>query len=200
MSTWQDEQNTARDITRQMAGMVADHLDGFKVDMSVAFSDHRGVYLDGPDGSRLFLALDWRNADRVEISGVYPRHQAYGVERYKIGVGRTRGPVVIAREITRRLLPGYLTELARVRADVDEHATMRDKRQTVATEFAALVGGTVDKIEDSSTQSRIRWFHSSGENYGNANIDYRGDSVSIDIRSLPVGVARQVFALIGGAR
>ncbi len=200
MSTYAQEQNTLREITRQTAALVADQLEGFTVDTSEEYDGHRGVYLDGPNGARLFLALDWRNSDRLEVSGIYPRGtQLHNVERHEIGVRRDRGPAVIAREITRRLLPGYLTDLERVQADNDERATMRDRRQSVARELAELAGGTVDAQDDRSTQAGVRWFHNNGDSYGDVRINYRADSVSIDIRSLPVEVARDVLALIGKA-
>lgn len=170
-------------ITHQMAGLVATELDGWTVDTSEDFREHRGAYLDGPNGARLFLSLDWRNSDRVEVSGIFPRHSCYEVKRTEIGVSRDRGPAVIAREITRRLLPTYLTELARVQASNDERVVMRARRQEMAKTFAAIVGGTVDEEKDDDTRTRVRWY-SDFKGYGHVDISYRADSISeLEVRS-----------------
>lgn len=174
-------------ITQQLAGFIADELgDAWRIDTSDDFAGHRSTYLDGPDGARLSISLDWRNADRVKVYGVYPRHEKYGVEHHEIGVGRDRGPAVIAREITRRLLPTYLAELTDVRNDNAERVQMRAARATLAQKLAEIIGGTIDSDDDRSTSTRVRWYDNE-RGYGHVQISYRADSISeLEVRSASV--------------
>lgn len=107
MNAWEMETARIREITRQTAGLVAAELgDGWTVDTSAEFDEYRVTYVDGPNRARLSVGLDWRNLDRVEVSGLFhhlgnTREVYPSPERQEIGVRRDRGPAVIAREITR---------------------------------------------------------------------------------------------------
>ena len=144
-----------RTIVRQIAAFVAYALgEGWSADTSDAVAEHHGAYIDGPEGARLWLALGGlnygRDDDRLTIRGNYPStrqryrngwSKSYGETRTdEISVARDRDPAVIAREIRRRLLPGYLGMLAdavRVNAEVEARA---DKAQRLRADLADRLG------------------------------------------------------------
>ncbi|WP_353707278.1 hypothetical protein ABRQ22_14850 [Cellulosimicrobium sp. ES-005] len=129
-----------REILRQTVGHVVTALgEGWSVDADPQWEEYRGVYVDGPDGARLWLTLAWNNADRLEVQGLYPKpeepHARGWSKRYdeerkdSITVRRDRDPAAIAREITRRLLPGYLEMLGEaVEANAKHDAAVRAGR------------------------------------------------------------------------
>lgn len=189
MTTWAQEQATTREITRQTAGLVAAEL-GFTVDTNPDVAEHRGVYLDGPDGERLFVALDWRNADRVEISGTFPPNDVYGLTRPEIGVSRDRGPAVIAREITRRLLPGYREQLAQVAEANARRDAARTARNAAAARIRDITGG---RSHDDTTRSTIHLPVLDDRGYGEVTLNHDGSKAEITLRSVPVEVAERLL-------
>jgi|GEM_PF-2475056 len=153
-----------RAIVRQVSAFVADALgEGWSVDTSEAYAEHTGVYVDGPDGARLWLTLGGRNygrdLDRLSIRGQYPRPEeskGYGdgwSKRFgetrtdEISVKRDRDPAAIAREIRRRLLPDYLEMLGEAVAGNAAHdAAVRRGRELRADLAARLGKGT--RVDD----------------------------------------------------
>lgn len=140
-----------REIIRQFSGFLATALgEGWSVDTSERFADYPGVYLDGPQGVRLYVRLyvqlNWRNADRAVISGVYPEGglRLYGVQRHEISVSRFRDVGAIARDVIKRLLPGYVTELEDVRRRLVEADEYEAGRRALARRLSAILEPTGD--------------------------------------------------------
>jgi hypothetical protein len=112
------------DILSPLTREVATHLgEGWAAQAATEDLGYRVVVIQGPDGARVRIGLDWRNAGRVVVSGEYPGDLArsfeeYGLERHEIRVSRARGAQVIAREITRRLMPAYLPDLEKAQERV----------------------------------------------------------------------------------
>ena len=194
ISTGEEQQ-----ITRQLAGLLAPELSKLGHDYvpntDVRYADYPGVYLDGPNGAQLYLRVDDKNTDRVVVRGVYPRNGMYGLEHYRITVARDRGPAVIAREILRRLLPGYLAQMAAIVVDNNERSQARAARLTLAKELASLLNGTIERESDDSTQTNLR-FYNDPRGYGDIRINYRADSVEMKLSSLPADLAHTIALVI----
>lgn len=89
---------------------------------------------------------------KVEIHGDYPRtetgeyiyidHEDRTKKNPEIRVSWARGADVVAREISRRLLPGYLERLTKVRERVAETDNREALRKQLAETFAASIGST----------------------------------------------------------
>lgn len=179
------EREIEREIARQVAGLVAPELGaGWTVDTDPALQEHRGTYLDGPDGMRLLLYLDWKTAGRLIVQVCYPdgARKPYGVECHKIGVGLDRGPDVIAREITRRLLPAYTSELASVGSRLDRDDANRAAREMFATQVGTIVpAARLLPHRQSITSTEI-----SLPGYGNEiTINYAADEITLGLRLTP---------------
>lgn len=188
-----------RTIARQTAGLVVPELgEGWTVDTSDTWAEYRGTYIDGPDGARLFLSLSWRDSSRLVIDGNYPR-EAHDVtyprlEQVEITVSRDRGPAVIAREITRRLLPKYLEELTRARAAIARNDDYNARTLATAEKIAAEIPGATVSQDKNGTQVSLP-YRSGG--YGAMRVS--SDSVSIDRMSLPTETAIAVARAIGAS-
>lgn len=191
-----------REIVRQCAGMVATELgDGWTVDTSPAFAEYPGAYLDGPNGARLYIRADWRNADRLEIGTIYPdgaRDVYPSAEYRKIGAGRGRGPAVIAREITRRLLPEYLPELERVTAGIAKNGRAAESREAFARQLVDILPGgrmphpTSPDVVNASPAGR-----GGGTTYLDIRLSHDGSAASFDRSGLlPAALVLELAAVM----
>lgn len=189
---------TETEIIRQTAGLVAEHLDGWSVDPS--WDTMHNARLVNGDGA-IYLALatasgktwgDNKTHVRATVSypdgvrDVYPRPE-YPTAKIK----RDRGPDVIAREITRRVLPAYLGELERVQAAILKHREA-ESRQVVALArlVAALPGSTLFRDGEARTP------HSEVTGYGDIRVWAGGERADLHLRNLPVRLAEQILGTI----
>lgn len=187
---------THQDIIRQTAGVIAPVLSAiteqaWTVDTSERFADHRGVYLDGPDGARLFLRFDG-SYERFMVSSVWPEGAYRKIPRlthHQISVSRDRGPDVLAREIARRLLPTYVADLADVTARVKAHADSAAADARLAEELADTV-----QIGRRDSDGRVTWSFGDERGYGVADVWHGGTKVALEFRSVSPDVARRVLA------
>lgn len=84
----------------------------------------------GSNDATIFIRLE---KGRLVIAGTYPDRE-YRHRSVKITVAADRDPILIAREICRRLLPEYLTQLTEVQARVAERKQAeRDYKVVEAT-------------------------------------------------------------------
>lgn len=186
---------TTQDIVRQTAGAMAPVLSKvtgqtWTVDTSERFVDHRGVYLDGPDGARLFLRFD-TTSERFIVSGVWPEgsYKITRLSRHQITVSRDRGPDVLTREIARRLLPAYRAELIDVVARVKSYTDRAAADERLTQELADIVESNGRDFSGS-----VRWGFDGGRGYGTADVWGGGEKVSLEFRDLSADVARRVLA------
>jgi len=195
---------TETEITRQTAGMVATALgDGWTVDTSENFAEHRDAYMDGPDGARLALGPIWNKPDRLEIRGVYPagaRSVYPAPARSVITVDRHRAPDAIAREITRRLLPGYLPELARIDERVSHDVTAYRARCKATQRLQAAMPGLSEDRDDTPERGRatLRLPHKDHA-WGDIELWHGGDTVNMSLNSLPLDLAIKIARLVANA-
>lgn len=182
-----------RVVLRQTADAVAAHLEGYKVDTD--WESGWNVPLDGPDQARIFLSLD---KGRVEVGGAYPQgyYQALGSqERHEITVALTRGPEVIAREIERRLLPGYLTTLAEVKEKMRLDQEAKDMRQVAAERLVEVLSIPGVHLRD----GELSWFSDTPAGYGSARVNYGGGTVAVEARSVTLEVAERILRVLAEA-
>lgn len=75
----------------------------------------------GPQAAALAIAVPPTSVGKIQILGCYPRGAGLltNLQTVKIGVSASRGPAVVAREISRRVLPLYMPELVRAQQVVN---------------------------------------------------------------------------------
>ncbi len=157
--------------------------------------DHRGVYLTREDdGLTLWLIAGWGRPNislsltREEMS---QRHSYSDPEIPEIGVNfLTRTAAIVAREIVRRLLPDaevYRVELAgRIARANAYHSSVTDNM----TRLTDAADGVLTRVREDSADVR------SGEVWGSVRVS--SESVTLELRSLPIELAARVLALLGG--
>jgi hypothetical protein len=181
-----------REITRQLAVSVATALgEGWVVDTNAEYDGYRVVYIDGPDGLRLAVGLDWRNSDRMDVSGVYPPNpdrsasEGHRLKQHKIGMSRFRGPEVMAKEIRRRLLPGFTEDL---KALLDSRQKAADaevaRRRAINTLLLCNVPGASQTLDG---------LYFPG---GSVRMNADGTSARIEMYSVPTALTHRILKLL----
>lgn len=98
---------------------------------------------DAPDAELFVIVGGWKMSGRARVRGVFPNHRDIylnpPVNDGEITVSVDRDPVAIARDITRRCLPGYLADLPRVRDAVAQREDSDNMRREDAAQLAALL-------------------------------------------------------------
>lgn len=130
-----------------LAQETAKHLDGFSYQPDPHCPSNARLVHD--DGRALRLHSGWKTrGSRVTVAGSYPvpdelRDQVRGLENQEITVAVERGGQVLAREITRRLLPEYTKTyedvLARIALVIESNL-----------DRAALADGLVRRLPEAS--------------------------------------------------
>ncbi len=180
----------------RLARAVASHLDGFTARTVDDFGCR--ARLDHPDGRSLYLHRQYKDGGRVEIAGVYPHSDYYfrTGEHVSITVAIARGPAVIAREITRRLLPAYTDVLGKVQAHIAKQADDQANRARAAERLAALIPGS-SIHDDGNRATTIRWYATDALiGYGHINLSGAGTSGTFEGRSLPIATVERLAAAL----
>lgn len=169
--------HTERDIARQQAALVAEHLDGFTIDTEW---EHGNPRLTRADGAALFLHRGTYGAERgrLVISGSYPgtnEDRPYNITYPKITVKDDTPPDKVAQAIVRRLLPDYEHELARVKEVIKRNA---DAGMTKAHAQLRLTEVGVDFFRDG--QGDIDGLR--------LTLNHDGSGVSLDSHNIPLDV------------
>jgi hypothetical protein len=189
----QDEQ------TQEVARAIAAAMGGFHVENMEGVT-HNAYLVDDDDPQRRLLV--WRGykagrTDRLEISGVFPNtgdDAWYRFEQIRIGVGVTRDPEAIARDIERRLLPQYDAALAQVKEYIVMKTGGDAERQALGERLADVVGGSY-RDNPRTNRGTVHWrgmdagygeveLYSFGSGEGSVNIQIRGVSPEIAERVL----------------
>jgi len=92
-----------------------------------------GVKLYSREGLELLVYREVGKKDRVVISGCFSnsliKHLPYEREKTDITVGWERPPKAVARDIERRLLPGYKRMLVQVKASKEESDRREEEKE-----------------------------------------------------------------------
>lgn len=180
---------------RQLAPKVATALgDGWTVGDDEWSS---GALLSHADGRRLYFAADWRGTGRVVIGGHYPASDYYysGGDRPEITVSRARPAEVIAREITRRLLPRYTELLGKVCAYIADREADAAERERAAALLTAA-GASTWKRDSGRDKDRIVVHFPRADRYDGGGEIHGHGTVDLALRRLPAELAVAVMKLV----
>lgn len=132
-------------VADTMAAAVARHLPGWRV----KGEEHRARVLVNEDGAEVYFRQEYNKPDRIEVSGAFPRSELsssyFGPhgQRFVISCALSRGPEKIARDVERRLLPGYLPKYAEARASRDAHDQQLRDAEKLAADLGLVFGEQV---------------------------------------------------------
>lgn len=180
--TWQEEQVNERQTVSRLT-LAVSRVMGWNF-----LPTENGDYIE-KDGKQISLGLVWNQKDRVVIRGSihqYRDHLPYKYDNPEITVAIARGAEVIAKEITRRVLPGYevlLTQLRNRKAAHDEHT--RIVQDNLAALMAVLAN--VPGLRQSGDSAKFWVRH--------CDVEVFRDSANLKL-DLPIDVAMQVLELI----
>jgi hypothetical protein len=157
-------------------------------------ADTPGVHIAHRDGRRLlFLRVPYNAPGRLAISGVYPPvDSVYGrdADPVQITVGVDRPAEAVAREITRRLLPGYEPLLAQAVEQAQQRAAEAAQRDHAVERLCQALPGTRP-----ITRERHHWpkvalsLHSRPGSWQGSGEVYPGGTVQLTMHSLPADLA-----------
>jgi hypothetical protein len=141
---------------------------------------------------------------RLHCNGRYPtdRERPYHFDRPEITVAIGRPPVQIASEISRRLLPPYRIDLARVIAYDTEQRRFHEARQAVTRRLAAILPGARVSVERRSGYGEVSWWSDDKSPAGRVHrlglkVDHQGREVTdLELSSVSLEVAEQILRLI----
>jgi hypothetical protein len=141
------------------------------------------LHLDGPDGLTIWFRFGgWQNEGRIEVhSGAHElnKHLAYNQGWPKITVARGRLPGDIAKEIIRRLLPGY----RELHAEVMDRKRQNDEWHRQRDAFHARLLTALGGIGEGRTNPRGERDSIHIGNYSRGgNIEVNSDSIKLDLR------------------
>jgi hypothetical protein len=163
-------------------------------------SDYEGtaVTITGDGGITLHVESLYSDPGRVEISGVYPSTRMERLARTTITVAASRGPKVIAREITSRLLPGYLTELARVVEFNVRQAHDTGLREALAGKLTGMFPGAFTRTTGWTLQGTevVIPCDSGPSDGGTAGLSTGAATVHLDLRGVPQAVALRMLEIL----
>jgi hypothetical protein len=184
----------------ELAAAIAPHLPGWTFEPAY---DHI-AYLVRADGARIGVMVgSWSAKGRVSIAGMWPKFADGPTywssrERAEITCAATRTPEAIAREIQRRLIPGYDHEYAIARAYVDRHNANVHDAKAVAARIAAVVGG--HPSTDATRRGDGVHIHGGPDAVYRLRVDpergTHGVSVSCELHDLDPETAAEVLAVI----
>jgi len=152
------------------------------------------------DGAGLHVSYDSHKL-RYHWSAIYPRAQGQehgprrGEERQSITIGVDRTPEQAAKDIARRLLPVYLTQLAEC---LERVAAANAYQETTARNLQALadlLGVPLSKgngLRDTAHTLYIR--ANDDDAYGDVKVS--GDSITVELRNLSLEQAQRVLAVV----
>jgi hypothetical protein len=172
-----------------LAHQIAEQLGGF----TARVHDH-GACLHGPAGQELWVQRVWNHRDRVQVHGRYPPgDETYRLASHEITAAIARGPEAIARDITRRLLPAYRTDLQTARERVAQAARDDQHRARTAARLLATIPDA--RATDGKRETTIHWYDDAA---GSGTIRLHGDGTkaTIELRSAPTELASRIAGTV----
>ncbi len=182
----------------ETARRIAEHLPGWVVvapeDCSCSWVQLRCL----ADGAEFSLGRIWNDRGRLEVHGVYPRHDGldavpYGVARPVVRVSSTREPQAVAKDLERRFLGPFLAVLEQTRARVRELEAYERRRRALADRLIEALGGLGPSVRRSTEGDDVHVYLVEGSG------DFRpsdGD-VTVELYGVSAEVAVAVARLLG---
>jgi hypothetical protein len=147
----------------------------------------------------------WGSPGRLRIGGVYPvgRERPYHLDTSDITVADTKPAERVAGDISRRLLPGYRADLARLIAYDEEQQRFHAARQAAAERLAAVLPPNARVSADRrSAYGEVSWWSDNKSPAGRIHrlqvkIDYQGREVTeLELSAVPLELAEQILKLV----
>jgi hypothetical protein len=184
---------TAPAIVAALAKLEPDA--GWTIEATEETDRYHNPALCNSRGERFWLALD-EYKRKLTVHGTYgkmpdgriwiPRDRVRDAVDPSPTISAEKTPEQIARDILRRFLPDYRTNLASYRAHVAEASAYRDKTATLFDEIVTLGDGwiRVDRHHDERASERTASvYNAPGINYGNVRVS--GDYVRLELSVTP---------------
>lgn len=144
MSTYDEPEKKE---THAVARAVVEHLPGWFYDESAQRDRddelRRSASLQNKDGAEVYMHPVWNKPGRLEIAGTMPSKNGTVYGRTipdRITVSAKRGAKAIARDITRRFLPGYLELYANATEEKRKHEAAYKEARESMERLATLCG------------------------------------------------------------
>lgn len=194
-----DDGRMGKAVLAGLAAQVAASLgDGWSPEINDEAGEHWGTFLIGPPvnglPARVLFSEPWNAKGRLTLSGCYP-HSVHGwpreVTQWEITVNPSRGAVTIGKEITRRLLPGYLGSLRVVAETITARTGAACARRDTAARLAVVLG--VQLPPESERDTSVRLPVHVGPVFGHVEVGYGGDSAHVALHSVPVAAAEALL-------
>lgn len=167
-----DAAEAAREAIPGVAAGVVETLgDGWAVDLSLCAA---GVaVLKGPGRAELVMRVDQKDPRRVVVRTRFPRRarEVVSLDEARITIAADRGPEVIAKEIERRVLPGYLIELERGQ-DAIERSDQNERARAEAV--ARLIREA--PVLTTRRDGEVRHWYGWGESLEMVSVVFMGDA------------------------
>lgn len=197
-----------------LAQQVATHLPG-KWEATKHSEDSWYVTLQGEGTASLHVGTEWNKKDRLTISGNYPYAPNGGGDytRYadkerkpRITVAKARGAEIIAREITRRVLPVYLEILAGALDSKAQHEAAQNKQRETAQRICDALGKP--NPFKAKPESYSRAYHNihldtdrdlDGFSYGSVEVQ-EGGSVTLTLHSVDAAKVLRILEVLKKAK
>jgi hypothetical protein len=179
-----------------VAREVARYLPGWRAVLQASDWAVSAILAGPVEGARVALTV---SDGKLHMSGCYPATEMR-VDYRGINVTVTRPPAIIAGEIERRLLPGYLRQLAEV---VTFNARMdreRAARTAVMERIAGMFPGAhVDPASRRGTHAKV-YIHPARCTRGMVEAYGSAATVSIELSGVPVDLAAGMLAVLASWR
>lgn len=191
-------------ITQELAGSIARELGKLRGEDWTAQDGYwSGQFmLTGPDGMRIYLrAAAYGNASRLAVHGELPAAMHRVTGNPHITVATARGPAVIAKEINRRLIPGYAECLRAVSEYNDTERRQYAERGRVVDEIRAMFGQEAAERKPYEP-GRGDYYRDSvrldlpGRGYGVVEAYGEAETLSVELRSIPRGTVMRMLAVL----
>lgn len=140
----------------------------------------------------------YQNGGRIRIHGWFPQAQDgsrcdYGIHKTSITVTEKKTAPQIAKDMMRRFLPDYRSNLARVIQQVKEHEASRETQASVIKALADLVGIKDVRNDQRGCPNKFYWHPGGG--YIEVESTYAG-TVKIELRSISAEQAERVLTAL----
>lgn len=180
----------------QLAREVCKHLPGYKPRLDHCVGVNCSLEHESGDGRSVFICIQDRKKWEASVTWPHERGSWYRPEEgvWKIGVSKSRGPEILAREIERRLLGAYNQEYPKQLALLRGAQNRDAHRKALRDELLALIdpGRPLPDHMQDATQLPV---YNCGLRQLNVSCG-EADEVELHTTYLPKAVAVKIIQLL----
>lgn len=158
--------------------------------------------LTGPDGAAVYFSALIHTPGRAEANGNYPRTNASAKgARFSCSVAIDRGAAAIARDIARKVLPGYLAALGEIIKYNETEQANHETRGEAMAEMAGMLGLTFRQPDyepgaNDTYTDRLSLYNLPGRVSGSVEASGVADVVNLRADYVPAETARKMLAVL----